>query len=92
MSQGEGRHHQEGRHEESGVGTFNSGHPYGSLGVCLLWCEYRGVRVEVGLCGSQAERQRDKEQEWAWAYTCMPVTGDSTYKRQRDGWNDIWKK
>lgn len=86
MSQGQGRHHQEGRCEESRVGTFNSERPYGSLGPCLLWCEYGGVRVEAGLRGSQAERQRVKEQkEWTWAYTCVTITGDSTYERQ-EGW------
>lgn len=57
MSQGEGRHYQRGAHDDSHVGTFSSGHPYGTLGSCLFWCEYGRTGVKAGVCGSQAERQ-----------------------------------
>lgn len=66
MSQGEGRHDQGGGCEDSRVGTFNSGRPYGNLSIC----EYGGVRVKAGPCGSQAEtesRSRRSGRRRTWA-------------------------
>lgn len=62
-----------------------------------LWAPaYYGVNMgELGsrpVCIGARLRDRVKEQkEWTWAYTCVTITGDSTYERQRDGRNDIWK-
>lgn len=55
MSQGEGRHHQEGRCEESRVGTFNSERPYGPAYYGVNMGELGSRPVSVGA------RLRDRE-------------------------------